>query len=514
MAVTIKRRKRGKGEIARKVCTACIISDQILCKVAKIYRPSIIENKHINSIIQWCVEYYQKYSSAPKQTIQDVFEQKIRKAKDDETIEVLESILELASVEFERNCKNFNEPYYMDIVLDFFREESLKNTIEEANAELSQGNLTKAEEAVLGHNKMAVETDDSINPFTDADEIREAFEKNEEPILSFPGAFGELLNPHCVRDGFIVFIGPEKVGKTFWLQEVLMAGMRARCNIAFFSVGDMSKEQMTIRNCIRLAKRSNKRHSCRARWVPVKDCVKNQNDTCRSKRRTSPCGLGIDEDDFASGEFVPEEAPKEYLPCTNCSKIEPSFWYRWQEEQKPLTWQEAYKLNQKFMQRMRGREYKLKCAPNGTFSWDDVDRQLTIWEELEGFIADLVIFDYMDIGGVEPGSPREFRHQVNEKWKAARRVSQKRHCLVASASQADAGSYEAELITRRNFSEDKRIFAHVTAAFGLNKTNLEKQLGIMRVNPILTREGEFFTDKCVKVLQDLPSGQPLLDSFY
>ena len=67
-----------------------------------------------------------------------------------------------------------------------------------------------------------------------------------------------------------------------------------------------------------------------------------------------------------------------------------------------------------------------------------------------------------------------------------------------------------------NFSEDKRKLAHVTAQYGLNQDpqGREKKLGILRVNEIVVREGDYSNDREVHIHQDLAAGRPFLESFF
>jgi len=94
-----------------------------------------------------------------------------------------------------------------------------------------------------------------------------------------------------------------------------------------------------------------------------------------------------------------------------------------------------------------------------------------------------------------------------------RGLSQERHCLMVTATQASARAYGKDLIDMSDYSEDKRKYAHVTAMIGLNQTPDEKKVGIMRINMIVQREGEFFSERTVKIAQDLRIGRPLLFSF-
>ena len=68
----------------------------------------------------------------------------------------------------------------------------------------------------------------------------------------------------------------------------------------------------------------------------------------------------------------------------------------------------------------------------------------------------------------------------------------------------------------KNFSEDKRKYAHVTAMYGLNQDpqDREKKIGLMRINEIVVREGDFSNTKEVTVIQNLARGRPFLGSYY
>src|SRR5690606_9911830 len=127
----------------------------------------------------------------------------------------------------------------------------------------------------------------------------------------------------------------------------------------------------------------------------------------------------------------------------------------------------------------------------------------------------IVIVDYADILSSDDARVTEFRHRQDHVWKSLRALSQERHVLLITATQADAESYKKGRLNMTNFSEDKRKLAHVTAQFGLNQDpdGREKALGIMRINEIVVREGSFSADSEVHVLQDLAAGRPFLESY-
>ena len=125
----------------------------------------------------------------------------------------------------------------------------------------------------------------------------------------------------------------------------------------------------------------------------------------------------------------------------------------------------------------------------------------------------MIVIDYADL---LVGEAKDFRHLQNEIWKDLRRLSQEKgQPLVITATQADAKSYDADKLKLTNFSEDKRKYAHVTAFYGLNqdKFGREKQIGILRINELLLREGDFGVGNQVFILQNLGRGKAFLGSY-
>ena len=95
-----------------------------------------------------------------------------------------------------------------------------------------------------------------------------------------------------------------------------------------------------------------------------------------------------------------------------------------------------------------------------------------------------------------------------------KRLSQDRHCLVIAPTQADAASYDLELMTAKNFSEDKRKLSHVDAMMCLNQTPEEKDADIMRLNWVKKRELYYSVYHCLYVGQCLPLARSLCCGYY
>ena len=207
----------------------------------------------------------------------------------------------------------------------------------------------------------------------------------------------------------------------------------------------------------------------------------------------------------------------DYHPCYNCDdwlhRPMGAGWIEKVDTGNPLTVEEAKEAIDAFFIQNK-RRFKLSTHANGTLTIKEIKALLDVWEREDGFVPDVIAIDYADL--LVPEARTEFRHQVDEIWRGLRNLSQERHCLVVTATQADARSYEQNRLKVSNFSEDKRKNAHVTAMYGLNQDpkDREKQLGWMRINEIVIREGDFSNSNEVYVLQNLRRGRPFLGSFW
>jgi hypothetical protein len=210
-----------------------------------------------------------------------------------------------------------------------------------------------------------------------------------------------------------------------------------------------------------------------------------------------------------------EEYP-DYEPCDShsCPKRRGSVWIKKIPQTSPLSANQAKKALRKFFRKYR-RRFKLATYPAGILTVSEIRRALNDWERYDGFVPDLIVIDYADLLSADDGQVKEFRHRQDHIWKSLRALSQERHVLLITATQADADSYKRGKLSLSNFSEDKRKLAHVTAQYGLNQDpqGREKKIGVMRINEIVVREGEFSADNEVFILQDLSSGRPFLESF-
>ena len=130
---------------------------------------------------------------------------------------------------------------------------------------------------------------------------------------------------------------------------------------------------------------------------------------------------------------------------------------------------------------------------------------------VQGLLVSNCIIDYADI--LLPENPKvDFIQQFDERWRALRRLSQERECLVISPTQANTASYKVRRQGMEHFSGSNSKNSHVGAMLALNQTVEEKEQGVMRLNwtahrdSDLTETTELWVGQCIPLCRAMCCG--------
>jgi len=512
--------------IERLIIVGLINSTEFIQQVRATWDHSLIGSTNLQRIAYWCIEYYDEYNKAPGRTLDDIYYDK-RDSGDipkDRVESLEEDLIDLA----EEYDETFNLRYALDRAGKYLRKRHLELHQEKVQELLDAGEEDASIELAStyrGHTSVPEDVLDLSDTSTLL-KVENLFTGLCTPLLEYPGALGKMLNDKMVRGAFVSLMAAEKRGKSFWLLDMAVRATQKRSKVAFFQAGDMTEDQQLKRICSYLTKKPSSDRYVGTIYVPVADCLRNQLDGCDKDERQGNVAA------FDGGEFELDDIRKklnredlleaylnygdDYIPCTNCDEFKEKPlgvpWLRPVTVKEAITVEESKrKIKQFFIEKKR--RFRISTHPNNTLTVSTIKNICNSWERIDGFIPDVIVIDYADLLVAE--QTKEFRHAQNEIWKNLRALSQYRHCLVLTATQADAKSYEKDLLGMTNYSEDKRKYAHVTAMFGLNqdKNGREKKMGVMRFNELVVREGEFDSTGTVTVLQNLNLGRPFVDCF-
>lgn len=511
--------------IERHIIINLITSTEFNQRLQDLWNPTLFESGTAKRISSWCAEYFQKYNKAPGKALEPIFYEKAKRLPKDIAEEIEEEILPSLSEQYESE-QDFNLEYAVDQALLYFTDRRLLIHASEIKALVETNQSIEAEAKASTYISLKKNVHSWID-LSDGDNVKlkieQAFSSAGECLIEFPKALGDFWNDQLTRGAFVAFLAPEKRGKTFLLMELAIRACKQRRKVAFFQAGDMSEEEQLKRICIYLTKKSNKEKYAGVMFEPVADCIWNQTNKCNQKERECDFGIFPGKPEHYLKKEIPFDEIKQafednpdYRPCTNCALLNEkrlgTVWLSKVDVGNPLTVEEAQKAIDTFFVKYK-RAFKLSTHPAGTLTVKQSEAIMDIWEKEDGFVPDVILYDYPDI---MEDNTKEFRHKQNEIWKSLRGVSQKKKALVIVVTQADAESYKKNSLGLSNFSEDKRKFGHVTAMYGLNQDpgGREKELGVMRINEIVVREGAFNTNHQVHVLQNLKRGRPILTSYW
>jgi hypothetical protein len=457
--------------------------------------------------MKWTLDYFDKFGESPKQHIQSIFD--IEKGKmDDAEIEIIQTFLKTLNKNYVED-QGINDEYILDQTMSYFRKREVEIRVENAQKLIDIGKIDKAEEELFHMKKVVRLTSNWSNPFETAN-IHEVFDEQNKGVFRFPGALGDLLGD-LERGWLIAFLAPFKRGKTWLLQEAVVIGAILGLKCIFVSL-EMKKKNINERIYKRITAYGEEGKTDHA--VPVFDCVKNQTGVCEKGIRTNHIGLYDGEGDLP--EFSPD---MDYRPCSVCKDNRKE-----QEDYELATWFEmmvkpeftAKNVNKKLksFSRFYGDNIRVICYPRFSASVEDLERDLDMLEQTEGFIPDLIAADYADIfkPNSRGGGGNEPRHGIDEIWKTLASMAARRMALLFSASQGNRGSIYKENMDQTDLAEWIGKLAHVDKFASVNQSLEEKRKGIIRIGMLADRHKEFHEkDQCM-LLQALALGQVHLDS--
>lgn len=451
----------------RQVLVAILWNRAVLAAVAeRWHEPGLFASKYANLLAKWSIEHYKKYKEPPRQKIDHHF-RVWAETGDRETIEMIEALLVSLNDELRKLKLSDHTPdYVLDVANRLFERVQIKRLIERAESYLEVGDLDRARELIDKSRKIELGTGSGINVLADDEAMRAALEHKTEPIVEYPGAMGNFFNYAMYRGAFIAFMGKEKSGKSFWLQDLAWRAVEQQRNVAYFEVGDSIQPEVLQRFAVRIAGRPIKPETYD---VPVSMVPGEGREMPKIKfdRRHTKTHMTVEEEQRARWEWRDKVGPD---------------------------------------------RFKLSCRSSNSISVSGIEAILETWER-DGWFPDVVVIDYSDILKRTENRVNK-RDEINDTWIGLRGITQRHRCLVATATQSDADSYDTWLMSMDNFSEDKRKYGHVTGTVGINQTHAEKEKGVYRLNWVTGRALRFSEKKVIWCAGCLSIGQPFIHSSF
>lgn len=472
-------RRKVDSKLERQILVALITNKQFLASAAPLLTDlRLFEQKFVRQIAGWCLTHFKQYQSAPAKGIRAIYSSWAEtQYPSEDDADAVRDFLESISEQYDTDPQ-INVSHLVDETSNFLTTKKLARLRDEIDTSLMHGRREDALAAVQGFRTVTNSDGMGFAPIRNKEAVCKTYAERQKPLLAFGEQAGKFFNNGMMPEGLIGIMGPEKRGKTYWCLEFIYRAIRSRKRVAMFEVGDLTEVELKMRLDSRIARLPF--------WVSeAKGGIQVPKNLHWEKG--------------GEGKRVEVDFDTEVFPtCLHDGPMET-----------------VWKAHKEFcrLYKITGNEVRFSVHPNSSINVAGIDRILQRWKyELE-WVPDVIIIDYPDILLPEEGN-RDFRHQVNDTWKAMRRLGQEWHALVIAPTQSDAASYEVKTLTAKNFSEDKRKLAHITGMIGLNQTQKEKEKQIIRLNWIRLRGAPFNEYRCLFVSQCLPLGMAMCQAIW
>lgn len=371
-----------------------------------------------NLVANWAVRFYRKHNKPIGVAIESIYERWAENREDQELVRLIGQFLSVLSSEYDPS-----EPMNSDHILDLAAEQIQATRIlaigEQTESLLLEGRIKEASQALLQYREVDLGSGSYVEPTKDFGVWVQAFEQsNQEALFGYPGDLGKLLGNVMHREGFVAWMGIEKAGKSYTLMDAVYRALRQNCKVAYFEAGDLGQDEVHLRLGERMLGRPRR----------------------------------------AGSYLIPNKAEKGSTPSQDEL-------YELIRLDDPIGPRVAFKAIQGLCKGKHN--LRVTSYPNSSLSVAAIDGAITQYDA-EGWTPDVIVIDYADILA-PPSGKLDVLEQIDENWKHMRRISQKWHCLLLTATQASANAYDQRYpLSRKNFSGRKTKLAHVSAMIGLN----------------------------------------------
>ena len=197
-------------DVERQFLIGLIASDSFAKKILPIFEYEYLDLSAAKTISKWCIEYHRKYNRAPQAVIQDIFNDKKKSLKEEDSKWIEEFLVRISE---EYSKQGFNEEYLFGSCVKYFKRQKLLKATEKVQELLERNKDDQAQQVWLDSISIPEVDDLGIDPFNFGT-VRRLFTRQESRTSLGLGisSLDRMVGP--VKSGWLAMcMGPMKRGK-------------------------------------------------------------------------------------------------------------------------------------------------------------------------------------------------------------------------------------------------------------------------------------------------------------
>lgn len=447
----------------QEALVALLCYDEVAgAEVAGIVEPKDFDPVY-RQIAEAAIEFRERHRVPPGEHTVDLFD---AAAEADEKLAAAYERM-LASIEV--TVSDLNPAYVVARAREFVRYQRVKGGIERALRQLAKDTAEGLEAAEAEIVRSLKDAAPSFHGGLDLlGQPDEAVRFLTNPTTALPTGIPEFdrlgLGP---KEGELhLLMADSNKGKSWWLVHLAAEAWKVGANVLYVSM-EMSEESVASRFAQRFLSVSKRQIEDGVEWEEFLDT--REREDAGSRRRTRTMGR------------------------------RPAF-----------TDRDAEATIRKGLRRLSGQgRIQIRAFPQGTLTPNQLDSFLTVLEERERFIPNLLLVDYPEIMKLPVGFDSRWE-AIIEAYQQLRAIAQTRRLAVATVSQIKASGQKAKRVDVEHADGSKGKIATADTVFTYSQSEEEQRHGLARIWNAKARNEE--TRFGVVVSQAYAVGQFVMDS--
>lgn len=420
-----------------------ITNTDLFKEVSPSFNPDLLSSEYTRIVGKWIHHHFKKTQTAPGKDLQTIFNRRSKEIRDKDVVKNISLLLKSLSKDWAR-YKITNVHYSSEEIITYLEEQNARKLQEDIADAIDRNDFKKVPSLALGYRKVQPVYAKGESVFSNPEKYIKAFNKDNMSLFSLQGDLGKLVGPFR-RGEFSAIAARTKAGKTYFKWYIARRAASAGLKGVFFNL-EVSENMFNRRI-----------------WQDFSGMPKV------TKRVRLPF---FDENGDIDYKYEERKGPGE-LSSVEFSK-------------KLRNYQSLYSP---------GNIYPI-TYPRGVATLADMRNDVRRLWEYEGYMADFIVLDYMDI--IRYDGPLRDQYEIeNALWRDTAAWASEDNIAIVSSTQGNMESFDGKTFTAKGIGGVYKKLSHPDKILALYSGELDENQSIIRIKRLFDRDHGPSSAECV-----------------